>query len=262
MKSQVKAVLLLLLSAAMVVGCGVRGAPTKEAPKSPTPEAARTPVYITEHFEVTFMSPARIADSLTVTGRARVGGASFQAVIEDGHNELVRQRVEVAKGAPEWADFTIKLVVGPASSPNGTLYFTVSGPDGTPRRDLTIPVVFEKVERNGEQSANPPAGPAAGFVAVPRERGMWSATGKSATDAARRFALDGETCDCDAVEVEPVSVSETQAIVRVRMEGLKDDSVKAEQYVVILRRPAEMWEVVSATYSVECRRGSADGLCL
>lgn len=104
-------------------------------------------------------------------------------------------------------------------------------------------------------------GPAAGHVAVDSNRVNWSATGQEAEAVARAFALV-DSCDCHTVSVKSDAQKDGRVTVTVRLEGLKDDSVKNMEYLIVVQQTGGLWKVESATHLMDCHRGvSPDGLC-
>lgn len=92
-----------------------------------------------------------------------------------------------------------------------------------------------------------PPGPAAGHVPVPSDRANWSATGQEPEAVARAFTL-ADNSDCDRVTVKSEAQTVGRVNVAVRLEGLKDDSVKNMEYLVVLKQTGGLWKVESATY--------------
>lgn len=149
-----------LLLVALLAGCGKKApapvtppenppAGQQPPPVTPTPEPEPAPVepaFESDHFVITSPIPAALDRQLKLTGQARVETGRFIVVVEDGHNELVRQEVTVSKKAPEWADFDVTLDLSPATSPGGVLYFSVPSADGSSTQDLMIPVSFQRTE--------------------------------------------------------------------------------------------------------------------
>lgn len=102
-----------------------------------------------------------------------------------------------------------------------------------------------------------------GHVPVPKEQSDWLVAASTPEQAARLFVLGPhDNCDCDQMTVEMVSRNATLGVVRVRMTGLKDDSLKNREYLVVVKWEEAGWKIASATYLFECRRAlSADGMC-
>jgi hypothetical protein len=243
-----------LVVLALLSGClrpqGRGGTPEAPAP-APAPPA-RTPLYSSEQFRVFSQVPERVGDRLTLEGEAKVGGNSFIVVAEDGHYELVRQEVQLT-GAGEWRPFTVTLALKEATSPNGMIYFTTPA-DAGKEPGLLIPVAFTAV---GPKEAE------TGFRPVPRDRMHWGATGETPIEAAQRFVYGDGACDCQEQTARIVSQKEESVTVRVRADGLMDDSVKAGEVEVVLRQEGGVWKVESARERFECRRGvTAEGLCI
>lgn len=116
-------------------------------------------------------------------------------------------------------------------------------------------------ESTGKGGVSKPPGPAAGHVPVPSDRANWSATGQEPEAVARAFTL-ADNSDCDKVTVKSEAQKAGRVKVAVRLEGLKDDSVKNMEYLVVLQQTGGLWKVESATYMTDCQRGSSpDGLC-
>src|SRR5688572_4943764 len=67
---------------------------------------------------VTIMKVA--PDSYQITGQGQIFEASFNWVVEDGHNELKHGYQSTDAGAPEWGNFNFKLQVA-KERPNSTL---------------------------------------------------------------------------------------------------------------------------------------------
>ena len=82
------------------------------------------------------------ADTVTVSGEARVFEAVFGWVVEDGHNELAHGFTTASMGAPEWGTFNINI---PAkkTDPNTTLMLLIfenSAADDSRIHELAIPI--------------------------------------------------------------------------------------------------------------------------
>lgn len=100
-------------------------------------------------------------------------------------------------------------------------------------------------------------------VPVGPDEGDWSASGVTHEDVARRFALPDGRCECATVRVSTVSSEPGRALVRVRLDGVLDDSIAVEEYLVTLERLDGRWRIGSATRAMQCRRGASEtGLCL
>jgi hypothetical protein len=118
------------------------------------------------------------------------------------------------------------------------------------------------------RSASPSAalvapGPAGRPVPVSREGVHWSASGPTPEEAARRFVLGERPCECARVTVALSASEGDRATVQVRLDGLRDDAIRAAEYQVVVRRGGGRWTVESATERHECRRATtAEGYCL
>ena len=78
----------------------------------------------------------------TVTGRGQIFEASFNWVIEDGHNELKSGFTSTDAGAPEWGNFKFTIDI-PEKRPNSTLTLVIyetSAKDGSRQHELAIPL--------------------------------------------------------------------------------------------------------------------------
>lgn len=114
---------------------------------------------------------------------------------------------------------------------------------------------------SGKGAGSTLPGPAIGHVAVDSNRANWSATGQDPEAVARSFVLANE-CDCDQVTVKSAAQDDGRVKVTVRLEGLKDDSVKNMEYLVVVQKTGGLWRVESATYMMDCHRGaSPEGSC-
>jgi hypothetical protein len=131
-------VLAIVLLALLLPGCLGRADRSREAPGEQPPP----PVYRTDSFMLSSPIPPRVAGKLLLSGRARVPGGRFQVVVEDGHDELARREVWATAAAPQWGEFRVELDLQPPTASGGTLYFVIVEPDGSLRRDLTIPITF------------------------------------------------------------------------------------------------------------------------
>ncbi|USG63934.1 sporulation protein [Brevibacillus ruminantium] len=115
--------------------------PQSSEPAQPTGEDKKgdSSAYSNDIFQdVTVAKEA--ADTYTVKGKARVFEATFQYVVEDGHNELTKGTVQSSVAAPEWGDFQFTVKVK-KDQPNSTLtlvLFEASAKDGSRRMELPI----------------------------------------------------------------------------------------------------------------------------
>lgn len=86
---------------------------------------------------------SEVTDHVRVAGEARVFEGVFQITVEDGHNVLADEVMQVA-GAPAWAPFdvTLELTEQP-TSPNGVVFiYTHSAQDGSIVDAIAIPISF------------------------------------------------------------------------------------------------------------------------
>lgn len=77
-----------------------------------------------------------------VQGQAQIFEATFNWVVEDGHNELKNGFAMTDAGAPEWGkfDFTIDVQKTNEYSTLHIILFEVSAKDGTRQYELPIPL--------------------------------------------------------------------------------------------------------------------------
>lgn len=105
-------------------------------------------------------------------------------------------------------------------------------------------------------------GPALGYVPVPGEQGDWRASGDTPEAAARQFVLAGRPCPCQEVAVKVLRLASGEADVTVRLAGMQDDAIQALEYRLTLHNSGGRWQVLTAAYLAECRRGATErGLC-
>lgn len=77
-----------------------------------------------------------------VVGEARVFEGHFKIELEDGHNILAEEYLQV-EGAPAWGAFDIELAYDEPTNPVGTLIFIFDNMmDGSRDEDVLIPLVF------------------------------------------------------------------------------------------------------------------------
>jgi hypothetical protein len=79
----------------------------------------------------------------TIKGQGQIFEASFDWVVEDGHNELLKGYEMTDAGAPEWGNFSFTIEVK-KQRPNSTLMlvlFETSANDGS--RQYELPVLLE-----------------------------------------------------------------------------------------------------------------------
>ncbi|MBC7747180.1 MAG: Gmad2 immunoglobulin-like domain-containing protein [Methylotenera sp.] len=77
-----------------------------------------------------------------VQGQAQVFEATFNWVVDDGHNELKKGYVTTDSGAPEWGrfDFTIDVKKKEGNSSLNLILFEASAQDGSRQYELPIPL--------------------------------------------------------------------------------------------------------------------------
>jgi hypothetical protein len=108
-------------------------------PNAPAAQETATRTYSNQRFRN--VTVERIADNeIRVKGEGQIFEASFNWIIEDGHNELKKGYQMTDAGAPEWGkfDFTIQM---PEKPQNGTLtlmLFETSAMDGSRQHELPI----------------------------------------------------------------------------------------------------------------------------
>ncbi|HRO43232.1 MAG TPA: Gmad2 immunoglobulin-like domain-containing protein [Flavipsychrobacter sp.] len=81
-------------------------------------------------------------DQFQISGQAQVFEASFSWVLEDGHNELKQGHEMTDAGAPEFGNFSFKLIAQ-KREPNTTLHlilYEVSAKNGSRQHELPIPL--------------------------------------------------------------------------------------------------------------------------
>lgn len=79
----------------------------------------------------------------TIKGQGQIFEASFDWVVEDGHNELMKGFEMTDAGAPEWGNFSFTIEVK-KQRPNSTLMlvlYETSAKDGS--RQYELPVLLE-----------------------------------------------------------------------------------------------------------------------
>lgn len=85
----------------------------------------------------------KVADNkFRVQGQAQVFEATFNWVVDDGHNELKKGYVTTDAGAPEWGrfDFTIDVKKKEENSTLNLILFEASAKDGSRQYELPIPL--------------------------------------------------------------------------------------------------------------------------
>ncbi len=122
--------------AAPVIGDSVQTqGPGTEAPPASGPDV----VYANDRFKE--VGVQRIGDhEFHIQGRAQIFEASFNWVVEDGHDELMQGHEMTDAGAPEWGAFKFTVDVQKAR-PNSTLMlilFETSAKDGSRQHEMPI----------------------------------------------------------------------------------------------------------------------------
>ena len=84
-----------------------------------------------------------VDDRVRVKGQARVFEGAFQIYVEDGHNILAEQTMQV-EGAPAWGAFDVELELRETpTSPNGVVTVLTHSPkDGSVLDPIHIPISF------------------------------------------------------------------------------------------------------------------------
>ncbi len=79
-------------------------------------------------------------NSFRVRGQGQIFEASFNWVIEDGHNEIAKGYQMTDAGAPEWGnfDFTVKASKKRANSTLHIILFEASAKDGSRQHELQM----------------------------------------------------------------------------------------------------------------------------
>ena len=109
-------------------------------PAEPSPADAEPPKeYANERFrEVTVAKVG--TDQYRVRGEGQIFEASFNWVVEDGHNELKNGYEMTDAGAPEWGkfDFTITVPKDDKNTVLTLILFEISAKDGSRQHELPI----------------------------------------------------------------------------------------------------------------------------
>jgi hypothetical protein len=82
------------------------------------------------------------ADTYQVTGEGQIFEASFNWVVEDGHDEIASGYATTSAGAPAWGAFDFSIHV-PKVVPHSTLHliiFEASAKDGSRQHQLSLPL--------------------------------------------------------------------------------------------------------------------------
>lgn len=109
-----------------------------EKPTAPLPEAK---IYSNERFKE--VTAEKIGEhQFLVQGKGQIFEASFNWVVEDGHEELKSGYQMTDAGAPEWGkfSFTIDVQKKRANSTLTLILFEISAKDGS--RQYELPVVL------------------------------------------------------------------------------------------------------------------------
>ena len=85
-----------------------------------------------------------------VTGEARTKGGEFFYIVEDGHNELVKEkRKRIGSKYPKWSRFTIHITIPKKDIPqNGTVTLYLFEKTGNGEMIHTYPVILEQSTNN------------------------------------------------------------------------------------------------------------------
>ncbi|PKM80056.1 MAG: hypothetical protein CVU89_15480 [Firmicutes bacterium HGW-Firmicutes-14] len=85
----------------------------------------------------------KIANPVTVRGKARVFEATFRITVEDGHNQLAREFMTASEGAPGWGEFEVDLSYEQPTNPAGHIIFSYENMEnGELIEELALPVKF------------------------------------------------------------------------------------------------------------------------
>jgi hypothetical protein len=112
----------------------------KTEPAKTTPAPVPQKKYSNERFrDVTIQ---RTHDyEIEVKGKAQIFEASFNWVIEDGHNEIQSGHVMTDAGAPEWGNFSFHTTAAPKENAKlHLILFEISANDGSRQHELIIPI--------------------------------------------------------------------------------------------------------------------------
>ncbi len=83
-----------------------------------------------------------VSNPLVVWGRARVYEATFELVVEDGHDHLSEDVITVAEGGPAWAEFAVVVSLPAYSSPHGMVIGRVEDAADGSIREVRVPIRF------------------------------------------------------------------------------------------------------------------------
>jgi hypothetical protein len=110
---------------------------TGKAKPAPLPQK----IYANARFKDVTIEKMQEYGEIKVKGKAQIFEASFNWVIEDGHNELKSGHEMTDAGAPEWGNFSFQIV--PPKKENAKLHlilFEISAKDGSRQHELIIPL--------------------------------------------------------------------------------------------------------------------------
>lgn len=110
---------------------------TKEA----DPDSLQTKTYTNKRFRD--VTVERIGeDSFMLRGQGQIFEASFNWIVEDGHEELKKGYQMTDAGAPEWGNFEfgIRVQKKRANSTLMLVIFETSAKDGSRQYELPIPL--------------------------------------------------------------------------------------------------------------------------
>ncbi len=111
-----------------------------ESTKANEPDSALK-IYSNKRFKEVTVSKVE-PDKFIITGKAQIFEASFNWVIEDGHEELQKGHAMTDAGAPEWGKFNL-TIEAKKKRENSTLHlilFESSAKDGS--RQYELPIVL------------------------------------------------------------------------------------------------------------------------
>ena len=113
-----------------------------EMPAPPPPPPPSSPrIYFNDRFkDVTVQKTGE--NEYTIEGKGQIFEASFNYVVEDGHEEIKKGYQTTDAGAPAWGKFKFNIDV-PKKRPNSTLtliLFETSAEDGRRVHELPIPL--------------------------------------------------------------------------------------------------------------------------
>ena len=142
---------MLCLAGLLLVSCNeTTKTPTVPSENAPTADTVNVPVqrptnnrvYSNARFRQVTVEKIN-ANEFRVKGEGQIFEASFNWIIEDGHNELKKGFQMTDAGAPEWGKFDF-TIAAPQKMPNTTLtliLFETSAKDGS--RQYELPVVLD-----------------------------------------------------------------------------------------------------------------------